>query len=104
MTEALVRSKTSVFRGDYYAHGKQFVTELPIRRIDFSNNADVALHARIVATVRTLNDLVSKRASSSSKSDAELYTRSIAAAERNLKSDMDMLYGVPTGLEGAVMS
>ena len=104
LTEALVRSKTSVFRGDYYAHGKQFVTELPIRRIDFSNNADVALHARIVATVRTLNDLVSKRASSSSKSDAELYTRSIAAAERNLKSDMDMLYGVPTGLEGAVMS
>lgn len=102
LTEALVRSKTSVFRGDYYAHGKQFVTELPLRRIDFSNNADAVLHEKVVATVRTLNDLVSKRASSSSKSDAELYTRSIAAAERNLKSAMDILYDVPASLEEMV--
>ena len=52
--------------------------------------------------MRTLNDLVSKRASSNSKSDAELYARSIAAAERNLKSAMDMLYDVPAELEEMV--
>lgn len=104
LTEALIRSKTSVFRGDYYAHGKQFVTGLPIRRIDFSNNADVAIHEKVVATVRTLNDLVSKRASSNNKSDVELYTRSIAAAERNLKSAMNMLYDVPAELEEMVRS
>lgn len=102
LIETLVRCKTSVFRGDYYAHGKQFVVELPIRRIDFGNPSDVVLYNKVVATVRTLNELVAKRDSSDNKSDATLYARSIAAAESNLKSAMDALYDVTTELEGAV--
>lgn len=102
LTETLVRCKTSVFRGDYYAHGKQFVVELPIRRIDFDNSADVVLYNKVVSTVRTLNELVTKRAFSNSRSDETLYSRSIAAVERNLKSAMDALYDVTPELEEAV--
>ena len=101
-TEALVRCKTSVFRGDYYAHGKQFVADLPIRRIDFDDTADAALHHSVKQSIRLLNDLVTKRASSSSKSDAALYTRSIAAAEQKLKATMDLLYSTTPELEKAI--
>lgn len=104
LTETLVRCKTSVFRGDYYAHGKQFVVELPIRRIDFGNPSDVVLYEKVVTIVRTLNDLVAKRASSGNRSDAALYSRSIAAAERNLKAAMDALYDVTPELEEVVCS
>ncbi len=104
LTETLVRCKTSVFRGDYYAHGKQFVVELPIRRIDFGNPSDVVLYEKVVVTVRTLNELVAKRASSGNRSDAALYSRSIAVAESNLKAAMDRLYDVTPELEEAVCS
>lgn len=75
---------------------------MPIRRIDFDNNADVVLYEKVIATVQTLNELVVKRASSDNRSDATLYARSIAAAEQNLKSAMDMLYDVTPELEEAV--
>ena len=101
LTETLVRCKTSVFRGDYYAHGKQFVAELPIRRIDFDNHADVALHHKVVQTMCLINDLVVKHNASTSKSDATLLSRSIVAAERTLRETMDLLYGVNEDFEKA---
>lgn len=102
LTEELVRCKTSVFRGDYYAHGKQFVAELPIRRIDFENPDEVALHDKVVALVRRLNGLISSRESSQSKSDVTLFARSIEATERSLKNSMDSLYEVDPNFEEAV--
>ncbi len=33
ISEALVRSRTSVFRGGYYSHGKQFIRDLPIPKL-----------------------------------------------------------------------
>jgi hypothetical protein len=30
LTEALIRTNTSTFRGGYYSHGKQFLEDLPI--------------------------------------------------------------------------
>jgi len=52
--EAMVRAKGSAFRGDYRSHGKQFVKDLPIRQIDFTNAADKAAHDSIVDRVRAL--------------------------------------------------
>lgn len=33
--EAIVKAGASEFRGDYYSHGKQFIENLPIKKIDF---------------------------------------------------------------------
>lgn len=52
--EAMVRAIGSPFRGDYHSHGKQFVKDLPIRQIDFTNAMEQASHDRIVALVKTL--------------------------------------------------
>ena len=52
--EAMVKSGASEFRGAYYSHGKQFIENLPIRKIDFTNVAEAKLHNEIVKTVKNL--------------------------------------------------
>ena len=101
LTEELVSCKTSVFRGDYYSHGKQFVAELPIRRIDFGNQMEASLHDDVTAVVLKLNDLVSKRDSAKDKTDAELFDRAIEASLLVLEGKMDSLYDVKPGLKEA---
>jgi type I restriction-modification system DNA methylase subunit len=102
LTEALIRSRTSVFRGGYYSHGKQFVSDLPIRRIDFADSRDVELYDRVVALVRRATDLVAKRTASSDRRDAELYGRSLDATKRELESALDALYEVDADLKAAI--
>jgi type I restriction-modification system DNA methylase subunit len=52
--EAMVKSGASEFRGAYYSHSKQFVENLPIRQIDFTNDDEAKLHNDIVITVKKL--------------------------------------------------
>lgn len=54
--EAMVKSGASEFRGDYYSHGKQYLEDLPVRKIDFANADDVMLHNDIANTVKKLID------------------------------------------------
>lgn len=44
----------SVFRGGYISHGTQVLKKLPIRKIDFSNAEEKALHNKIVETQKEL--------------------------------------------------
>lgn len=53
----IVKSKASKFRGDYYSHGKQFVAQLPIYRINFDDSNEVKIHDEIVDTVKNLMKL-----------------------------------------------
>ena len=52
--EAMVKSGASEFRDAYYSHGKQFIENLPIRKIDFAKAAETKLHSEIVKTVKSL--------------------------------------------------
>jgi len=52
--EAMVKSGASEFRGAYYSHGKQFIENLPIRKIDFTNADETKLHNDIAKTVKSL--------------------------------------------------
>lgn len=52
--EAMVKSRTSEFRGDYYSHGKQFIENLPIREIDFTDKDQETVHNTIVSTVKSI--------------------------------------------------
>lgn len=103
-TESLVKYRAGHFRGDYYSHAKQFLKDLPVRRIDFDEEDDVSLYEKVVTTVQRLTELKERQSSACSKSDAELYARSIAAAELSLKSTMDVLYDVTPELEKTVCS
>ena len=54
MFEAMVKSGASEFRGAYYSHSKQFIENLPIRQIDFTNINNRRNHNEIVKTVKKL--------------------------------------------------
>jgi type I restriction-modification system DNA methylase subunit len=52
--EAIVLTGGSPFRGGYKSHGKQFVQDLPVRRIDFADAEEKATHDEIVQLVQQL--------------------------------------------------
>ena len=54
IVEAMVRSIASVFRGGYYSHGKQFIKDLPIPTVDFSDKDQKTAHDRLVSRVKAL--------------------------------------------------
>ena len=62
--EAMIRTNTSVFRGGYYSHGKQFISDLPIPLPRNENEAREIedLAAQVVAAVQRLNEVKIGRA------------------------------------------
>lgn len=54
LSEAIIRTKTSVFGGGYYSHGKQFLEELPVPNINFANLEEVKNHDAVVIEVKEL--------------------------------------------------
>jgi len=55
--EAMVRVRGSSFQGGYKSHGRQFLVDLPIRMIDFSNPKEVEAHDAIVRFVERLTQI-----------------------------------------------
>ena len=56
LSEAFVRTNTSVFRGGYYSHGKQFIEMLPIPVPGRETKAEIeALVARLIDKLDALN-------------------------------------------------
>jgi len=54
LIENKVKAGASEFRGEYYSHGKQFIENLPIRKIDFNKPDEVEQYNTIVKTVENL--------------------------------------------------
>ncbi|MGN6604509.1 MAG: Eco57I restriction-modification methylase domain-containing protein [Ginsengibacter sp.] len=52
--EAMVKAGASEFQGAYYSHGKQFIENLPVRKIDFTVAGEKKLHDDIAKTVEQL--------------------------------------------------
>ncbi|WP_291275883.1 N-6 DNA methylase [Flavobacterium sp.] len=52
--ESMVKAGASEFRGAYYSHGKQFLENIPIKRIDFDNAEQRKNHNEIVKIVQQL--------------------------------------------------
>ena len=93
MIEMIVKSKASKFRGDYYSHGKQFVAQLPIYRINFDDSNEVKIHDEIVDTVKNLMKLKNKRDEQQTKPQKETYERLIQIEDNKLDGLISKLYG-----------
>jgi hypothetical protein len=65
----LLKSFSSTFQGGYFAYNRQYIEQLPIRTINFSDSAEKAKHDKIVMVVEQM--LQSKEKFSSAKTDAE---------------------------------
>jgi len=81
IVETIIRTgKTSVFRGGYYSHGKQFIEGLPFRAIDFENPSEVEIHDKVV---RNVKDIIAIK--------DELNSISIPQQRKKLSRQVDIL-------------
>ena len=99
LTESLVKSRTSVFGGSYYSHGKQFIEVLPVRRIDFANPSETAKHAEITNKVKQITELIATRDACAVSDDKTLYERSIRMTKSAITRIMDDLYDIDESFE-----
>lgn len=81
--EAMVKSGASEFRGAYYSHGKQFIENLPIRKIDFDNPSEKKQYNDIIKTVKQL--IITK---------TRINKETIYTKRNILKRKMDTLYNI----------
>ena len=94
LMELLVKKSASTFRGGYYSHGKQFIEQLPIYRINFDERDQARLHDEIVERVHQIERLtISVNAAQDSATKSTL-RRSVIAANDDLNAVIDRIYGV----------
>ena len=94
LMETLVRNSSSVFQGDYYSHGKQFIADLPIYRIDFNDEKEKNHYVAIIHSVTTLMDLYKNMRQARNSMDKRSYERSVEFEKEHLELLIDGLYGV----------
>ena len=96
------------FRGGYFAANKQYVEQLPVRRIDFSDPADKARHDRMVSLVQQMLDLHKQLAAAKAPADKERLERQIGATDPEIDRLVYDLYGLSEEeiaiIEGAASS
>lgn len=92
--EAMVKSRASEFRGAYYSHGKQFIENLPIRTIDFTDADEKKAHNNICKIVKSI--ITTKQSLKGIKIYAKqkVMHRKLNRLYNNLFTQIDALYGV----------
>lgn len=82
------------FHGGYFAANKQYVEQLPIRAIRFSEKADKAQHDKMVKLVEQMAAAKPKCASARSDKDRTFYENMCAAFDRQIDALVYELYGL----------
>ncbi|MBN2554495.1 MAG: Eco57I restriction-modification methylase domain-containing protein [Anaerolineales bacterium] len=83
---------STVIRGGYYRYFKQFIEMLPIRLINFDDEADAAMHDRMVALVERMLALHKQLAAAAIPEDRTLLQRQIDATDRQIDALVYELY------------
>jgi type I restriction-modification system DNA methylase subunit len=89
-----LRQVSTNFRGGYLAANKQFIEQLPIRTIDFSNPAEKAQHDKLVSLVENMLELQEKYHDAKMERDKELYERQIKVVDAQIDKLVYELYGL----------
>jgi TaqI-like C-terminal specificity domain len=82
------------FRGGYFAANKQFLVQLPIRTIDFTNPDDKALHAQVITLVEKMMELHQRLSAARSSTDRNFLQRQINATDHQIDRLVYELYGL----------
>jgi hypothetical protein len=91
------RNLTAVYRGGYLRFFSQYMTQLPIRQIDFSNLADVIHHDRMVRMVQEMLSLHRQLATARTAHEQTAFKRQIDATDRQIDRLAYELYGLTEG-------
>jgi hypothetical protein len=97
-------SVSAPFRGGWLSANRQFLSQLPIRPIDFADATDVARHDRMVALVEAMLDLHRKLAAAVTGQEKTVHQRQIIATDRLIDRLVYELYGLTAEEIGIVES
>ena len=82
------------FRGGYYSCNKQYLSQLPIRTIDFNNPAEKKMHDDLVSLVEKMLELNKQLQKAHFDSEKEPIERQIAATDKKIDDIVYALYGL----------
>jgi len=89
-----LRNVSTTFRGGYLALNRQYIEQLPIRVIDFSDPADKARHDRMVALVESMLSLQKQLAAANTDHEKIALQRQIDVIDRQIDQLVYELYGL----------
>lgn len=102
--ENMVKSGASEFRGTYYSHGKQFIENIPIRKIDFENASEKEKYVTIVRLVDSLIKTKGQLKSASYGSKKVVLQRKADVLFGQLVQSVNLLYGISEDEYSLVMN
>jgi len=85
---------SSPFRGGYYSYNRQYIEQLPIRTIDFSDPTDKTRHDRMVQLVETMLKLHKQLAAAKTSHEKTAFQRQIDATDKQIDQLVYELYGL----------
>ena len=85
---------SSTKQGGYYEYKPMYVSQLPIRTIDFNNKKEKAMHDQIISLVDKMLDLHEKLKKTKTPHDRELIERQIKATDSQIDKLVYELYGL----------
>ncbi|HEY4761227.1 MAG TPA: TaqI-like C-terminal specificity domain-containing protein [Thermoguttaceae bacterium] len=88
-----IKRTSTPFRGGFLALNRQYIEQLPIRAIDFTNPQDKARHDRMVSLVEKMLALHQQLPSAKTAADRDLIQRQIDATDRSIDALVYELYG-----------
>lgn len=89
-----LKTISTPFRGGYIAFNRQYIEQLPIRMINFSNPADKSQHDRMVELVERMLSLHKRLADARLPRDKELIQQQITVTDRQIDRLVYELYGL----------
>ncbi|MCK4391763.1 Eco57I restriction-modification methylase domain-containing protein, partial [Candidatus Bipolaricaulota bacterium] len=88
------RNNSVTFRGGFFSANRQYIEQLPIRTIDFSDLLDKARHDRMVELVETILKLHKQLAAAKTNHEKAAIQRQIDAADKQIDRLVYELYGL----------
>jgi hypothetical protein len=89
-----LKHASSPFRGGYYSYNRQYIEQLSIRTIDFSDPTDKACHDRMVELVETMLKLQKQVAAAKTTHEKTSIQRQIDATDKQIDQLVYELYGL----------
>ena len=89
-----LKQSSSPYRGGYYSYNRQYIENIPICLIDFSNPSEKTQHDKLVALVESMLELQKKYHETRMVQDKELYERQIKIVDAQIDRLVCELYGL----------
>ncbi len=94
LSEAIIRSKPTIFGGGYYSHSKQFLAGLPVPTHDFGNTASLARHNAIVSDVQQLIALTDSLKKPTTPANQGVISKQIQMTRAKIETQLNDLFGL----------